>query len=55
NQVVDYSWWPKQSTWNTSGLYVGYWTQDCEDWFQARLSHIRAGTTNPRTTSGWRS
>ncbi|KAI0069510.1 hypothetical protein K474DRAFT_1570724, partial [Panus rudis PR-1116 ss-1] len=53
-QVVEHSWWPKQSIWNTAGLNVGYWTQDCEDWFQARVSHLRAGDTQPRTSSRWR-
>ena len=43
-QCADCSWWPKQSVWELSGLNVGYWSPDCEIWFQAHLATIHQGT-----------
>jgi hypothetical protein len=40
-QTSESSWWPKHSAWIKSGLYVGYWTPQCEAWFQERLQMIR--------------
>ncbi|KIM50349.1 hypothetical protein SCLCIDRAFT_70916, partial [Scleroderma citrinum Foug A] len=40
-QTADVSWWPKQSTWEGSGLDVGYWSSDDEAWYQKRLELIR--------------
>ncbi|KIM61759.1 hypothetical protein SCLCIDRAFT_25569 [Scleroderma citrinum Foug A] len=40
-QIADVSWWPKQSTWEGSGLDVGYWSSDDEAWYQKRLELIR--------------
>ena len=43
-QCADCSWWPKQSVWELCGLNVGYWSSDCEIWFQSHLATIRQGT-----------
>lgn len=40
-QTADISWWPKQSTWEGSGLDVGYWSTDNEVWFQKHLEAVR--------------
>jgi len=39
-QTAEISWWPKQSTWEGSGLDVGYWSTDNEVWFQKHLKVI---------------
>ena len=40
-QTASCSWWPKQSMWEISGLNVGYWTVDDEEWFQKYLRHLK--------------
>lgn len=40
--MVCLSWWPKQYTFMNSGAWLGYWSQDCEDWYQCRCAAIRA-------------
>ena len=47
-QIVDVSWWPKQSMWEGSGLDVGYWLSDDEAWYQKRLELIRNCGTDGR-------
>jgi hypothetical protein len=47
------SWWPKQSTWIKSGFYVGYWTAQCEEWFQRRLNRILEGLEKPIPATKW--
>lgn len=51
----DYSWWPKQSTWEASGLNVGYWSSGAEDWYQRRLHAIRNNVQPPYNASKWAS
>ncbi|KAH9921087.1 hypothetical protein B0H21DRAFT_767080 [Amylocystis lapponica] len=36
------------------GLNVGYWSQQCEDWFQKRLALIRSGERPPLGSIRWR-
>ncbi|TFK77648.1 hypothetical protein K466DRAFT_439619, partial [Polyporus arcularius HHB13444] len=55
NQCEDLSWWPKPTTWASSGMYTGIWNPWNEDWFQKRLSGIRDGTAQPMNASSWRS
>ncbi|RDX40117.1 hypothetical protein OH76DRAFT_1305915, partial [Lentinus brumalis] len=55
NQCEDLSWWPKPTTWASSGMYTGIWNPWNEDWFQKRLSGIRNGTAQPMNASSWRS
>lgn len=54
--AADVSWWPKQSTWLSSGANVGYWSSSNEEWFQNRLSKIRQGlgTGKPLNAKEWR-
>ena len=48
------SWWPMQSTWETSGLDFGRWTPWCEQWFQKRLDALRCGDAGPYRSNEWR-
>ncbi|KIJ47595.1 hypothetical protein M422DRAFT_129547, partial [Sphaerobolus stellatus SS14] len=48
------SWWPKPNSWAKSGFDIGYWTSECEDWYQTRLSQIDKGTVKLRTTDAWK-
>ncbi|KAJ7666076.1 hypothetical protein DFH06DRAFT_984622 [Mycena polygramma] len=34
------SWWPKPSAFSSSGLNIGWWSPDCERWFQNRSKEI---------------
>ncbi|KAF8870299.1 hypothetical protein BD779DRAFT_1409379, partial [Infundibulicybe gibba] len=43
DQVSDSSWWPKMYTWKKSGYNVGYWSTDCENFYQRRLKEIQSG------------
>ncbi|TFK34302.1 hypothetical protein BDQ12DRAFT_570871, partial [Crucibulum laeve] len=52
-QTADYSWWPKATIWENRGMNFGYWTTDCEKWFQKRLGDIQCGTATPRTAKEW--
>ncbi|TFK69382.1 hypothetical protein BDN72DRAFT_767990 [Pluteus cervinus] len=40
SQTSDRSWWPKHVAWEKAGLNMGYWTPDCEAWFQIRCNSI---------------
>jgi hypothetical protein len=35
-------------------MNVGYWSADCEDWYQRRLAEIKAGTATLYSASEWR-
>ncbi|KAK0207455.1 hypothetical protein IW262DRAFT_1236102, partial [Armillaria fumosa] len=54
NQMNIISWWPKPSAWETSGLYIGFWSSDCEAWFQRRLDVIHSGKADLRTLAQWK-
>ncbi|KAF8867668.1 hypothetical protein BD779DRAFT_1463887 [Infundibulicybe gibba] len=47
------SWWPKQSTWETSGFGIGQWTPDAEGWYQDRLGEINGGTARLLGAREW--
>jgi hypothetical protein len=53
-QTADISWWPKPSAWAGSGLNVGYWSRDCEGWFQKRLALLREGKGDLKNPSVWK-
>jgi hypothetical protein len=53
NQTSDLSWWPKQSTFLKSGLWPGYWSPSCEDWFQHRHDSITSGKGDLKTATQW--
>ncbi|KAF8215124.1 hypothetical protein K438DRAFT_1561811 [Mycena galopus ATCC 62051] len=52
-QSTKVSWWPKPTAFNTSGLNIGWWSPDCERWFQHRLTVIKNGAP-PRKQADWK-
>ncbi|KAG2039888.1 hypothetical protein BDR03DRAFT_823605, partial [Suillus americanus] len=34
------SWWPRPQAWAALGLNVGFWSSQCESWFQSCLDNI---------------
>ena len=40
DQTACLSWWPHQSIFLHSGMWIGYWTPFCEVWFQCHLNEI---------------
>src|ERR1700733_1551696 len=54
NQEKHVSWWPKQVIWQKSGLNFGYWTTDCEAWYQRRLQDIKNGSAKLYGSREWR-
>jgi hypothetical protein len=53
-QTTDLSWWLKPAMWETSGLNIGYWSEDCERWFLSYLDKCRTGVAELRKPSEWR-
>lgn len=53
-QTTDLSWWPKPSIWGGSGLYVGYWSEDCEKWYQSQVQKYISGTAPLKNPKEWR-
>jgi hypothetical protein len=51
--TADVSWWPKHSTFMSSGLNVGHWTDGCEEWFQTRHAMIVEGKAVLKTATQW--
>ncbi|KAI0666351.1 hypothetical protein C8Q78DRAFT_984036 [Trametes maxima] len=49
------SWWPRPMQWKTSGLNLGYWTQQAEQWFVTRIGNIRQGRAEPMSGKAWKS
>ncbi|KZP07032.1 hypothetical protein FIBSPDRAFT_763446, partial [Athelia psychrophila] len=54
-QTADASWWPRHNTWVSGSLEVGYWSPNCETWFQRRLDSIRKGEARLKSPAQWRS
>lgn len=48
------SWWPKPSAFASSGLNIGWWSADCERWFQKRRSEIISGNAQLYTLREWK-
>ncbi|KAJ7819310.1 hypothetical protein B0H13DRAFT_1661464, partial [Mycena leptocephala] len=36
------SWWPKPAAFSLSGMNIGWWSPDCEWWFQRRFKEIES-------------
>ncbi|KAK0496917.1 hypothetical protein EDD18DRAFT_1058245, partial [Armillaria luteobubalina] len=53
NQMNIISWWPKPSAWETSSLYIGFWSSDCEAWFQWQVGDIHSGKAYLWTLTQW--
>ncbi|KAG1746847.1 hypothetical protein EDB19DRAFT_1631184 [Suillus lakei] len=66
NDTMDkVSWWPRPQAGAASGLNMGFWSTQCEEWFQKHLNNIREGVSRihnthinnnngPMTTTQWR-
>ena len=50
------SWWPQDSAWNKSGINLGYWSPDAENWFRKRLDEIHSdnAAVRLRTQTHWK-
>ncbi|KIJ32862.1 hypothetical protein M422DRAFT_127413, partial [Sphaerobolus stellatus SS14] len=48
------SWWPKPTAWANSGLDVGYWSSECESWYQQRITDINQYAAQLRTSEQWK-
>ncbi|KAK7024096.1 hypothetical protein R3P38DRAFT_2531002, partial [Favolaschia claudopus] len=46
-QKKSISWWPTPAAFFTSGMNIGWWSPDCERWYQKRVREIE---TNVKTT-----
>lgn len=53
-QTSDASWWPKPAIFGGSGVSVGYWSEDCERWFQMRLEKCKSGKAELMNPKTWR-
>ena len=53
-QTEDRSWWPKETHWESGGLFNGIWTPYQEHWFVERLEKIAEGKAGPRNAAEWR-
>ncbi|KAJ7080260.1 hypothetical protein C8R44DRAFT_653809 [Mycena epipterygia] len=53
-QTSKMSWWPKPHPFSLSGLNTGWWSPDCERWFQQRLAVIKSGRANLYTQTQWK-
>ena len=49
------SWWPPQHTWDQCGYNVGYWTPQCEAWYQKRVRALHGGTAKLLSPAEWKS
>ena len=52
-QTEDASWWPKHYVWAKSGLNVGYWSTQCEEWFMNRVRAILEGREHVKNAKNW--
>jgi hypothetical protein len=43
------------ASWNTGGLHVGQWTEECEKWFKKLVGEIHTGKFQPHCSKEWRS
>ncbi|KIJ33495.1 hypothetical protein M422DRAFT_264603 [Sphaerobolus stellatus SS14] len=48
------SWWPRPNAWAHSGLDLGYWSSECESWYEEMLNRINEGTAKLRTSHDWK-
>ena len=53
DQFADVSWFPKHNVWVQAGYNVGQWTQECEGWFEKRMTEIQEGG-QPLDSHTWR-
>ncbi|CAK5282763.1 unnamed protein product [Mycena citricolor] len=48
------SWWPQAGAWYSSGLSVGWWTPDCESWFQGILDEMKTNKAAVINNTNWK-
>jgi hypothetical protein len=48
------SWFPPEHHFLHSGMNVGFWSNDCESWYQMRLGQIRSGTRQLLSAIKWK-
>lgn len=53
-QVAMVSWFPRSRQWETSGLHVGFWNKDCEEFYLKRRAAILEGKAVPLSGNEWR-
>ncbi|KAJ7658857.1 hypothetical protein DFH06DRAFT_990215 [Mycena polygramma] len=53
-QTAQISWWPKPNSFTTSGLNTGWWSPDCDHWFEQRLANIKSGNARLYTQTEWK-
>ncbi|KAJ7719527.1 hypothetical protein DFH07DRAFT_761111 [Mycena maculata] len=53
-QTSRISWWPLPHVFRSSGLNTGWWSPDCEVWFQQRQAAIKRGTAKLLTQTEWK-
>ncbi|KAJ7029515.1 hypothetical protein C8F04DRAFT_962835 [Mycena alexandri] len=53
-QKKEISWWPKPAAFFHSGLNIGWWSPDCELWFQKRLREIKQNRAELWTQVEWK-
>ncbi|KAF7299320.1 hypothetical protein MIND_00881000 [Mycena indigotica] len=53
-QIKYASIWPSLVAFHSSGLNVGYWSANCERWFQRRLAELQQGDVEILNTPGWK-
>ncbi|KAJ7816886.1 hypothetical protein B0H13DRAFT_1663127 [Mycena leptocephala] len=54
HQTSHLSWWPMPHAFAQSGLNIGWWSPDCERWFQERLRHIQSGNAALHNQTEWK-
>jgi len=53
-QTSDLSWWPKHATFMSSGLWCGYWSHNCEEWYQNRHRAIMEHRAELKSATAWK-
>ncbi|KAF8166799.1 hypothetical protein K438DRAFT_1616543 [Mycena galopus ATCC 62051] len=53
-QTTRVSWWPKPNAFDSSGMNIGWWSPDCEHWFQQRLAQIKSGQALLNKQADWK-
>ncbi|KAF8177142.1 hypothetical protein K438DRAFT_1474962, partial [Mycena galopus ATCC 62051] len=53
-QKSQLSWWPKPNVWAAGNLYPGWWSPQCEEWYQRRLAQIEARTVKLLNPKKWK-
>ncbi|KAL0580168.1 hypothetical protein V5O48_001827 [Marasmius crinis-equi] len=48
------SWYPRLGAFRSSSLNVGYWSRDCERWYQHRRNECVHGDTEVKDASNWK-